>query len=65
MKDTIIDGDVLWGTVGYPEWKFDSIRIDNPDVNSKLFSFGTTEGETLGLIDNTMLGVSDSPKLEK
>ena len=32
--------------------------------NSKGFSFETTEGETLGLIDNTMLGVADYSKLE-
>ena len=50
--------------MGYPERKFDGIRLDNPDGNSKVFSFGTTEGGTLGLIDNTMLGVADYSKLE-
>ena len=65
MKDHIIDGDVLLGTVGYPEWKFGGIRVDNSDGNSKVFSFGTTEGETFGLIYNTMLSVTDSSKLEK
>ena len=65
LKDNIIDGDVIWGNVGSPEWKFDGIRVDNPDGNSKGFLFGTAEGETLGLIDNTMLGVADYSKLEK
>ena len=50
--------------MGSPESKCDGIRVDNPDGNSKGFSFGTAEGETLGHINNTMLGVSDSYKLE-
>ena len=65
LKDNIIDGGVLWVTVGSPQWKFDGIRVEKPDGKSKGFSFGTAEGETLGLIDNTMLGVADSSKLEK
>ena len=65
LKDNIIDGDVIWGTVVSPEWKCKGIRVENPDGNSKGFLFGTAEGETLGLIDNTMLGVTDSSKLGK
>ena len=65
LKDTIIDSDVLWGTVGSPEWKCEGIRVDNPDGNSKIFPVGTSDDEPLGLIDNTMLGISDSSKLGK
>ena len=65
MNDNIIDVDVIWGTVGYSEWKFDGIILENPDGNSKGFSFVTAEGEKLGLIDNIILGVDDSSKLEK
>ena len=65
MKDNIIDGDVLWGTVGYPEWKCEGIRVENPNGNTQMFLVGTSEVETLGLIDNTMLGVADSSKLGK
>ena len=51
--------------MGSPELKYDAIRVDNPDGNCKVFSFGTTEGGKLGPIYNTMLGVADSSKLEK
>ena len=44
--------------------KFDGIRVDNLHRNSKVFSFGTTEGEKLGLIDNKMLGVANYSKLK-
>ena len=59
LNDTIIDGDVLWGTVGSPEWKCEDIRVDNFGGNSKTFPVGTSDGEPLGLIDNTMLGIAD------
>ena len=62
---TIIGGDVLWVTVGYPEWKFEGIRVDNPDVNSKIFPVVTSDGEPIGLIDKTMLGIDDSSQLGK
>ena len=65
LKDIIIDVDVIWGTVGYPEWKCEGIRVDNPDGNSKIFPVGTSDGEPLGLIDNTMLGIADCSKLGK
>ena len=35
------------------------IKIDNPDGNSKIFLAGISDGEPLGLIDNTMLGIPD------
>ena len=50
--------------MGSPELKNDGKIVDKLDGNSKGFSFETTEGETLGLIDNTMLGVADYSKLE-
>ena len=65
FKDIIIDGDVCWGTVGSPEWKFNGLIVDNSDVNSQVFRVGTSDGATLGLIDNTMLSVADYSKLGK
>ena len=65
MKDKIIDGDVLWGTVGSPEWKWNVTRVEYPGGKSKGFPFETSEGETLGLICNTMLSVADSSELWK
>ena len=65
FKDNINNGDVIWGTVGDTEWKYYDIWVDNPDENSEVFPFGTSEGETLGLIYNTMLGVDDSSQLRK
>ena len=51
--------------VGYPVWKLYGITIENPDRNSKVFSFGTSEVRTLSLIDNKMIGVADSSILGK
>ena len=65
LKDNIIDGDVLLGTVGYTDWKYEGTRVDNPDGNSKIFLVGTYYGETLGLIENRMLSIADYSKLEK
>ena len=65
LKDTIIDGDVLWGTVGSTELKYEDIRVDSPDGNSKTFLVGKFDGEPLGLIDNKMLGIPDYSKLGK
>ena len=65
LKDTIIDVDVLWGTVDSPEWKCEEIRVDNPDGDSKIFSVGTSDCEPLGIIENKMLGIADSLKLGK
>ena len=65
FKDTVIDGDVLWGTVGSPEWKCEGIRVGNPDGNSKIFSVGTYDGEPLGFTDNIILGIADYSKLGK
>ena len=65
MNDTIIGGGVLWGIVGYREWKCEGILVENSGGNSKIFPVGTSDGEPLGLIDNTMLGISDSSKLGK
>ena len=65
LEDTIIDGDVLWGTVGSPAQKCEGIRVDNPDRNSKIFPVGTSDGELLGLIDNIILGIADYSKLAK
>ena len=62
LKDNIIDDDVLWGTVGSPELKCNVARVDNPDGKSKGFLVGTSDVATLGLIENTMLGVSESSK---
>ena len=56
---------MLWGDASSPEWKCDGIRVDNPDGNSKVFLFLTSEGEPLGLIGNTMLCVANSSKLGK
>ena len=47
----------------FTEGKCDGIIVDNPDGNSKGFSFGTIEGEKLGLIDNKMLGVANYSKV--
>ena len=44
LKDTIIDGDVIWDTVGSPEWKFEGIRVGKPNGNSKIFPVGTSDG---------------------
>ena len=44
LKDTMIDGDVIWGIFVYPEWKCEGIRLDNPDGNSKIFTVGTSGG---------------------
>ena len=63
LKDAIIHGDVLLVTVGSPELKWDGIRVDNPDGKSKIFPVGAYDGATLGLIDNTMLGIADYFKL--
>ena len=63
LQDTIIDDDVLWGTVGSPEWKCEGIRVDSPDGTSKISPIVTYDNEPLGLIDNTMLGIADSFKL--
>ena len=52
---------MLWGNVGSTEWKCDDISVDNPDGKSKGFLVGTSDVATLGLIENTMLGVSESP----
>ena len=51
--------------MGSTECKFKYIRMDNPDGNSKIFQVATSYGETLGLIDNTIFGISDSSKLGK
>ena len=59
MKDTIIDVDMIWGTVGSPEWKYKGIRVDNRDGKSKLLPVGTSDGEPIGLINNTILGIAD------
>ena len=45
--------------------KCEGIRVDNPDGNYKIFPVGTSDGEPLGLIDNTMLGIYDYSKLRK
>ena len=65
LKDNIIDVDVILGTVGYPELKCEFIRVGNPDGNSKIFPVGTSDGEPLRLIDNTILSISESSKLVK
>ena len=65
LKDTIMDDGLLWGTVGSLELKCEGIRVDNPDGNSKMFPVGTSDGATLGLINNKMLGISDSSKLAR
>ena len=51
--------------MGSPELKCNVARVDNPDGNSKVFPFGASEGETIGLIDNTMSGVADFSKPRK
>ena len=48
--------------MGYPDWKYYGIRVYNPYGNFKGFPFGTSEVETLVLIENTMLGVDDYSK---
>ena len=65
LKDKIIEGDVLWGTVGSLEWKYEGIRVEKLDGKSKRVQVVTSDGETLGFIDNTMLGINDSSKLGK
>ena len=65
LRDTIIDGDIIWGTMGPPEWKCKGIRVDNLDWNSNIFPVSTSDGEPLGPIDNTMLGISDYYRLGK
>ena len=53
---------MLWGTVGSTEWKCDGISVDDLDVKSKVFPVRTSDVATIGLVDNTMLGVSESSK---
>ena len=56
---------MLWTIGGYPDSVSDGIRLDKYDGNSEGFIVGTSDGETPGLIENTILGVSDSSKLVK
>ena len=65
LKDNIIEVDVLWGNLGYPEWKYEGIRVENTDGNSESFQVVTYNGETLGFIDNTVLDITESSKLER
>ena len=46
--------------MGSLEWKCDDIGVYNPDINSKVFPVGTSDGATLDLVDSTILSVSDS-----
>ena len=41
----------------------DGTRVDNYDVNIKIFLVGTSDDVTLGKFDSNMLGVADSSKL--
>ena len=61
--DNIIDGDLIWTTNVSPGSISDGRRLDKYDGNSEVITVGTSDGETLGLIDNTLLGVSNSSKL--
>ena len=48
-----------------PELIRDVINEENSDVNSEGLKVGLTEGVKLVRFDITMLGLADSPKLEK
>ena len=63
LKENIIQDDMLWGTVVFPGWKCEGIRVDNPDGKSIIFQVGTSDGTKIGLIDNTMISIADSSKL--
>ena len=63
MKDKIIDGDELLTTEGCTELIFDGIYVEKSEGKSDGFPFGTSNGETIGLYDITMLGVISSSKL--
>ena len=65
FNNNIIDSVVIWGTVGSPEGKQECKRVDHPDGNHKIFPVRTSDGATLGLIENTMIGISDYSKLWK
>ena len=64
MKDKIIGCDVKVPANVSPDSIYDGIRLENSYGNSEGFIVGTSEGKTMGLIDNTMLCVADSSKLE-
>ena len=65
MKDNIIDGDILWAIEVYIDFIFDSIEEVHSDGYSERVPAEASEGETLGPIDSTLLGVTDSSKLGK
>ena len=48
-----------------PDSISDGIRLDKSDGNSEGFIVVTSDGETPGAIDNTMICVADSSKLGK
>ena len=59
LKDDIIDGDILWASVGFPNSISDGIKIKTFDG----VTIWISDGATLGFIDNKMLGVTDSCKI--
>ena len=46
LRYNIIDGEILLSYVGFTDSVYDGIRVDN----SEGFLFGTSDGETMGLI---------------
>ena len=65
FKNKIINVDILWDTGGYIQFIFDGISEGHSDGNSVLVSAYTSKGETIVLIEKTLLGVADSSKLGK
>ena len=63
LKDTNKEGDRVWTTMASNDSVSDIIRVETSDGNSEDNLRRISDDVTLGLSNNTMIGVDDSYKL--